>query len=314
VKNRKTVIAIIAVASLFILSVAKDVIIKSVVTTVAGHVMGTRVTAGGLHLGIFTGSVHIKGFKVYNPQGFPDGVLLDMPLIKVKCRLPALLKNKIDLSLVDIHLKQLIVIKSKEGKLNVDALKVSQKEGAAPKNKQKTMGFHIDLFNLEIGRVVNKDLSQGPKPFIEAYEVNFKKTYKNINSPNQLAALVLMGSLEQTAIKGAKIYGVAALAGVAILPVGIASMFAGKDHVSADFKYGFDRVFDAATAAANELGNITSSDRATGNIKLQVYGADAEIKISKGPKINITISARKYLFPKPEIAAGILYEVSEKLK
>ncbi|MCX5712948.1 MAG: hypothetical protein NTY47_07840 [Candidatus Omnitrophica bacterium] len=313
-KNKKIRIAVIVIASFFILSIAKDAIVKSVVTAVASNVAGTRVTAQGLSMGVFTGNVRISGLKVYNPQGFPDGALLDMPLIKVNCRLPALLKNKIDVSLVDIKLKQLIVVKNKEGKLNIDSLKVSQKEGSQPGKKQEAMGFHIDLFNLEIGRVVNKDLSVGAKPVIEAYELNFKRSYRNINSPQQLVALVLVGSLEQTAIKGAKIYGVAALAGVAILPVGIVSMFAGKDYASANFNNGFDRVFSAAKEAGNELGSITSSDKAAGVIKLQVNGAEAEIKISKASRTTVTVLARKYLFPKPEIAAGILYVLSEKVK
>lgn len=313
-KNRKIAIAVIVVASLFVLSIAKDTIVKSAVTTVASNVIGAKVAASGLSLGIFTGNVRISGLKVYNPKGFPSGVLLDMPLITVKCRLPALLKKKIDLALVDIRLKQMTVIKNKEGKLNVDALKVSKKDESASGKKQEAMGFHIDLFNLEIGKIVNRDLSVGEKPMLEVYEVNFKKSYRNINSPAQLAALVLVGSLEQTAIKGAQVYGVAALAGVAILPVGIASMFAGKDYATADFDYGFDRVFDTATKAANELGSITSSDKAAGIIKAQVYSTEAEIKISKAAKIKVTVSARKYLFPKPEVAAGIIYEMSEKLK
>jgi len=312
-KNKKIAVVIVVLASLFILAIAKNIIIKSVVTKVAGNIIGSRVTVKGLSLGIFTGSVHISGLKIYNPQDFPQGVLVDIPWIKAKCRLPALFKNKIDLAFVDVNLKQLTVIKNKDGKLNVDSLKVSKKEDAGQKKKE-AMDFHIDQFDLEIGRVVNRDLSAGKIPHMTAYEINFKKTYRNINSPQQLAALVLVGSLEQTAIKGAKVYGVAALAGVAILPVGVASMFAGKDYVSADFKYSFDRVFTAAVEAANELGNITSSDKAGGIIKLQIYGAEAEIKISKAAKTNVRVLARKYLFPKPETAAGILYIISEKLK
>ena len=51
-------------------------------------------------------------------------------------------------------------------------------------------------------------------------------------------------------------------------------------------------------------------------IAVEVGASEVIIKIAaKTDKaVEITVSARKYLIPQPQLAAGILYQISEKLK
>jgi len=65
-----------------------------------------------------------------------------------------------------------------------------------------------------------------------------------------------------------------------------------------------------------KMGRLTKEDRSGGILGAEINSAQVALKIRKksNNKTELVISARKYLFPKPEIAGGVLYEISEKLK
>ncbi len=307
---------VIVIAAFFVfLIIAKDQIIKRVVVSAAKKVLGVEVRIGGLSLGVFRQRVIIKNLKVYNPPDFPKERLLSVPKIRVDYDLGALLKKKIHLTRLEVDLKEMLLVKNKQGKLNVDALKVAQKE-EGPAEPQQAMPFKIDYLVLSIGQVVYKDFSTQDKPVVEAFDVNIKdKVYKNITDARQLAALVITEAMRQTTIKSAGIYAASSLAGVAILPFAAAVMFTSSDSVNADFNKGWDEVFTACSEALRQAGRLTSEDKAKGLLNGESTGSSITVKLEKaGSKIKVTVSARKYLFPKKEIAAGLLFQISEKLK
>ncbi|MDD4940251.1 MAG: hypothetical protein PHI60_08890, partial [Candidatus Omnitrophica bacterium] len=168
---------------------------------------------------------------------------------------------------------------------------------------------------LGIGKIVSKDYSSGKEPVVYVYDVNIHKTYKNITSVQQLAALIIMEPMKAAGIEGAQVYGVAMAAGVAVLPVGIAATFAGKDHALQEFTTSFENAYDVSLAVLKRKGKVTG-DNLAGIINGVVDGAKVTIRIKKKTvnKVEIIVSARKFMLPKPKIAGGVLYEIAEKLK
>ena len=214
---------IITVAVLFVLGILKDQIIKAVVTVGATQVVGAPVHIDGMSVGIFRQSVRIKGFKMYNPAGFPRGLLVDIPFISVDYDLPAILKGDLHLPFLVLDLKEMTVIKNREGKLNVDALKVAQK-GQQEQKPAKSMPLRIDVATLNLGKVVVKDYTKGERPSVQVYDIGVhNKTFKDIKSAEQFVALVMVQAMGPTALKSAAIYSAATFLGVAILPLGAAA-------------------------------------------------------------------------------------------
>lgn len=309
-------ISIIIVILIFALGIVKDQLIKSVVTVTASQVTGAPIHIGRFSLGLFKQSVHISGFKIFNPRGFPEGILVDLPKINVDYDLGSLINQKLHLIKVEIELKEMGLVKNKEGRLNVDELKVV-KEGKKQQGKpSKQMAMQIDELKLGMGRIVLKDYSSGGQPVVKVYDINLHKAYKNITSAQQLTALILAEPMKAAGIQGAKIYGVAMLAGVAVLPVAIVATFAGKDSATADFSVDFDRVFDTSVGVLKKMGRVDREDKPAGLIVAEVNSAKVELKVSKkaNNKSGVFVSARRYMLPRPEVAAGVLYEISEKLK
>lgn len=304
----------IVIIALFALGIVKDQIIKSVITVVASKVTGAPVHIDGFSLGILNQTIKISGLKIYNPQGFSQGVLIDIAKANVTYDLAAFLKKKIHLANVVFDLREMGLEKNKEGKLNVDALKVVKQEEAGKPAPQ--MPISIDMLKLDIGKIVFKDFSVGKEPSIQVYDINIHKVYKNITSAQQLAAIIIAEPMKAAGIQGAKIYGAAILTGAAFLPVTAAVTFAGRDSVEQDFNSGFNDVYNATLSVLKQMGKVNKEDKAGQVISANVNSADVTVKFKKttNNKIHVTISARKYLIPKPEIAGGVLYNISDKVK
>ncbi len=319
--NKLVKIVIIILAVLIGLSIVKDQIIKAAVQIGASRVLGTKVSVGGFSFGILRQSMRVRALKIENPQGFPKGSMLDVTEVGVDYDLAALLGGKLHFPLVILNLNEMVVIKNQDGALNVDALKVADKKEAAPAAKpekaSQPLSLQIDVLRLNVNKVIFKDYTQGQEPLVQVFDVHLKdKTYKDIKSAQQLAALIMVEAMKPTAIKGAKIYGVAAILGAGFLPAGIAGTLLGKDSAQAEFGSSFDKVYQTALEVMGKAGTIVSTNEPEGLIKADVNGRNVTAQIAKldQGKTQITIAARKFLIPQPEVAQGILYQIQEKLK
>ncbi len=318
-KNRNVSIVVIVAVILLGLIFAKDYFVKTVIEAGASNVLGTPVKVDRLSLGVLKPSIRLKGLKIYNPKGFPPGALIDVTGVAVEYDLPAMMKGELHFPLIVFDLNEMVVVKNQDGVLNVDALKVSQKEEKPQEPKkekeEKPLKMRIDVLTLNVGRVVFKDCSKGGEPTVQAYDVHLKdKTYKNIKSAQEIAALVMVEAMKPTAIQGAKIYGATALLGIGFFPAGIAGTLIGEDSGREEFNVGYPKAFKASVEVVQKTGEVISSDEGSGVIKAKVDGSGVTIRVVKKDtdKTEIIVSARKMMIPKPEIAQGILYQIKER--
>lgn len=301
----------IVVISLAGIAILKNLLIKSMVTTVVSRVIGAPVHIERFSLNYFSSTIRISGFKIYNPSGFPEGILVSCPKIKVIYDRTTLFKQKRHIIFVEIELKEMGITKNKEGKLNVDALKIVKESKAS-----LPFPVQIDLLTLNMGKIIYKDYTVGTEPSVRVYDVNRHKSYKGIPTAQQLALLVLAEPMKTAAIKSAEIYGVAMLAGVVALPVAVAAEFIGKDSVRQIIDVSFEHAYKVSLEVTKRMGRVTKDDALNGEIKANISGARIALILKKKAdnKTEVTISARKYLFPKPDISGGVLYEILDKLQ
>jgi hypothetical protein len=324
----KKLLTIIGVIIIFLIAavIFKNQLIKTAITTGATNVVGAPVKINKFSLGIFNQTIRIKDFKIFNPEGFPEGVLVDMPEISVDYDLSALLKKNLHFKKLVIDLKQVGIYKNKDGELNVDSLKIVEQGQKSTKGAEKKeepsepMPMQIDVLTLKMGKVVYKDLSAGEKPSVEVFDIGISKTYENITSAQQLVVLLLAEPMKKAAIKGAKTYGATAVlgtvVGVTFLPVSVAAVLIGKDSYQADFDLAYDKIYNTSIKVVKQMGELTKEDSGKGIIKGKVSGSNITVKLERKTQksIQVTVSAKKLLIPKPKVAGGVLHEITEKLK
>lgn len=316
-------LSFIAIACIFTISAFKDLLVKSVVETTATSVLGAKVRMAKFSLSLVKQSITIEGLRVNNPKGFPEGAMIDAPKISVSCDMGALLKKKLVFKNIEINIKNIVIIRDKDKQLNVNALNTAAETKPQEKDKQEEkpaaqMPMRIDVLKLNVGEIIYKDFSKGEVPVVQVYDAGIKdKTYTNITSANQLVSLILSESLKKTAIEGARVYAASAIMGVGFLPAGVAITLLGKDNATQVFKMPFDKTFDASLKAMTSLGTIKNDDRTNGIISANMADkTNITIRISTTAdnSTEVSVSAKKFILPKPEIAKGILFEISEKLK
>jgi len=303
------VVVCLASAGLF-----KDLILKSIVAAGASKIVGAPVNIKNLSFSLIKSTLQIDGFEIGNPSGFPKGILVSIPTIKVAYDRPALFKRKLHILTAEIDLKEVGLIRNKEGRLNVDALDIVKKQRKEQK-KSASIPLEIDLLTLGIGKIVHKDYTHGPEPTVQVHDMNIHKSYKNITSAEQLVVLILAEPIKAAGIQGAEIYGAVLLTGVAILPVAAVFTLTGKDNAEETVKGSFEHVYAISETVIKRMGTITGQDTIRGEIRANINGANVVLNLQKqtGGKTGITVSARKFMFPQPDVAGGVLYQIAEKL-
>lgn len=197
------VIVVGIVAILLVLSFVKDIIVKASVEKGVEIVTGLRLNMASLNVGIIKTLVGIRDLRLFNPKGYKDKIMLEMPEIYLDYDLPAVMRGKIHLEELRIDMKEFVVVKNENGELNLDSLKViqAQKEGQKVQEKEGgTPEIQIDTLQLKIGKVIYKDYSRGGRPVIKEFTLNLDEKYENISDPYSLVSLIVVKSLMNTTI------------------------------------------------------------------------------------------------------------------
>lgn len=302
---------------LFLAFFLKNQILKTTLTASASKIMGAPVTLRQFSFGIFQQSIVLTDLKVYNPPGFDNQPFLDAPLIKVEYVLTDLLAGKLHFKNITFSLKELVIIKDREGKLNVDALKVAKpKEKSTSAKAETELPLKIDILELSIGKIILKDYTAGEPPKIRVHDIGYKKQiYRNITSAQQLAALIISQGLQETAIKGAKIYAASSLLGIGFIPAGVAMSLIKSDTAEGNFDHPVENVYAAALKTLKDTGSISSEDPSKGTIKGVSDRHSVEIQIYSVTKTStrVRVSARRFWLPKPDEAEVVLVRISDNL-
>ncbi len=205
-------IAIVFLIFVVIIVAGKNAIIKAAVTTGVKAATGLSLSIKEMKIGILSTLVGIDGLKIYNPKGFEDPVMADIPQVYVDYRLGAFLKKKVHLEEVRLHLKEFVVVKNKDGKLNLDSLTSigaargtkesakKKKEASSEKSKAAPPEIKIDLLKLKIDKVYYKDYSKGDVPSVKEFNVNIDETYENITDPKALVNIIVVKAMANTTI------------------------------------------------------------------------------------------------------------------
>lgn len=199
-------------AILVVLSFAKDLTVKVALEKGMELVTGLKLRVSSISVGILNTSVGIRDLRLYNPAGYEDKIMLDMPEIYVNYDLAAFLRGKVHLEEVRIDMNEFVVVKNAKGELNLDSLNVVKAEKSGKKPAQEAAGkapeISIDKLRLKIGKVTYKDYSKGGAPAVQEFNVNLDETYSNIDDPYALVSLIVVKSLANTSIAKATNFNV----------------------------------------------------------------------------------------------------------
>lgn len=191
-----------AVGVLVVLGFVKNAVASSAVQGVCRAVTGLELKIGSLNLGLISGKLDVKNLKLNNPKGFADRTMVDMPELYVDLDTGSLVGGKgAHLRQLRLYLKELVIVKSADGKLNLDALKPKGEQKAKePGKKSEAPAIRIDQLKLKVDRVVYKDYSKGGQPSVQTFDINLNESYDNISNINVIVPLLVSRAVLNTAV------------------------------------------------------------------------------------------------------------------
>ena len=206
----KIVKILAALAVIFVVLVFfKNTIVQSALGAAISKIARVPVSIGRTDVRLLASYINLGNIKVYNPHGFPERLMLDAPQILIDFDPGPLWKGQAHFQEVRLNVKEIVVIKNRQGKLNINAMKPTQEENRRQMEKKekqkqgagKAPRIQIDKFYLTIGRVVYKDYTAGTNPSIQEFNINIQdRLYTNIDNPAGIASLIMFEALTRTTL------------------------------------------------------------------------------------------------------------------
>jgi len=207
-KKLGIIIGIIVVVFVLLL-VFKNILIKGAVEQGTKKATGLELTIGTMDVSLLASKVDVTDMRLLNPAGFPDKVMIDIPKFLVDVEFASLFKQRKHVETLELNLKELMVVRNKERKLNLDSLtalgqkKQEEKKPVEQKEAKQKGGapqVTIDKLILKIGKVTYKDYSLGETPFTKTFTIGVNEVYRDVTDLNKLVKLIIVRALEGTGI------------------------------------------------------------------------------------------------------------------
>ena len=254
------VIVVIGLAGLLL---TKDVIAKAAVSGGITAITGLHSRIEAMQVEFLKTTVGLRGLQIMNPPGFSDHILVDIPDLYVDYRFGFFLQGKVHLDAMRLHLKELHVVRNRDGRLNLHAIKVleSGKTERRPTTtpRGKMPAFQIDRLELKIGKVIFRDDRQSP-PIVKEFNVNIDERYDHIPNPAVLTGLIISRALLRTTVGQLANFDVAGL----------------QSTVIAGLRESAGELTGTLTEGAQKAGQV--GQEAVGTAKEAVQGAAGTLK------------------------------------
>ncbi len=191
---RLLILTIVLVVALLLL---KDGLVKGLAENRLRAETGMDVRIGRFEIALFSPTVTIQDFKVFNRPEFGGGVFVDMPELHVEYDRGACLKRELHLRLLRLNLTEVNIVEARDGRTNLENLLALQKQRATS-NVPGLQFTGIDTVNMTIGSLKFMDMDN-PNRKPREVKVNFNnRILTNVRTGADLA-----GVISEVALKNA---------------------------------------------------------------------------------------------------------------
>lgn len=212
-RNGLIILVVIAIFGILLLT-SRNVLIKSTVKQGVKRAFGVELNAESMSAGFIRSDLKIENLMVGSPEGFCEEPMVKFRRIYLDYNLWPLLKRRIHAPNLEVAVEEVIVVKNREGRLNLDEFRKrlkhtgprevrnvdepKEKKGKKAPDPDRTM---IDLLSVSLERVVYKDYSLSPEPKVMTITVGIQDVqFENVRSSEDLIEKVISMALQKAAL------------------------------------------------------------------------------------------------------------------
>jgi uncharacterized protein involved in outer membrane biogenesis len=190
-KKALLIMATIIVIVLAVIIITRNSIIKNSIEKGVNKLVGQKLTIEKINAGLLSTDLEIKDLKIFNPEGYTEKLLLEMPEFFADYALIDIIRGFIHFPEIRLNIKQVNVEKDKNGLLNTDHFKSKDKKDAKETQtaEEKKQEFLVNKLIVTITTIRYKDNTKTPATDKE-YNVNISKTFTDVSSAEQIVAAI----------------------------------------------------------------------------------------------------------------------------
>lgn len=183
----RLLILLVVLAGVLIL--CKDALVKSMLESRIRSQTGMDVKISRLDIGLFTPTVSIEGFKLFNTPQFGGLPLIEVPDLYIEYDRQAAYRRELHFKLVRLNIAEVNMVEDASGKSILPWLQAQQ--SATSTNASEDIQFTgIDVLNLSLGIFKMTSLANPAKS--RSVKIGLQnEVLKNVKSLNDLSSLAL---------------------------------------------------------------------------------------------------------------------------
>jgi hypothetical protein len=168
-------------------------------TSTALAVEKSTAVPAGLSVDMFGGVVSLQHFRFYNPPGFKDRVMLDIPELYASYDPKSLSTKSKHLYDARVDIAGIVIVRDRHGAFNFKSFTEAK---PAKKVKKKTRGVPVavDRLELKIGKIYYKDYTTPDKPVTIVFKVDMSKVYQG-KKPDELPKAITADLIKNISIE-----------------------------------------------------------------------------------------------------------------
>ncbi len=183
-------------------------VIKQAITFSLSHQLGANVSIQSVKMDWKNTGFEVQGLEIGNPDGFPRGILADIPLVIVSVDFPGIFKRILRLKALGFDLRELQVMNAPKKGLNILTLKplrkADEERSASPSKEAVRKQIRkyapkvmIDELIFSIGNISYVDMS-GPVLKQNRYRAGIRgATYYDIRGTEDVTVIVVTEALKK---------------------------------------------------------------------------------------------------------------------
>lgn len=200
-KNFLALFLIFSLVISFIAFKVKNAILKTALINYTNSLTNLKLDIDDVKLAIAKHTIDIKNLELYNPDGFEEAAMADIPSIYIDYSLLAAMGKRVHFYVLKIDLRELLIIRNQKGSLNFMSIKPLKEPSGIKEKNAGPLKFKVDKLYLSVGKVVYKDYYNQEIPMVKVYNINLgDQLFENVNDPKALVSAVIHRSLAQTDI------------------------------------------------------------------------------------------------------------------
>ena len=214
-------ILVVLVALVIVGVLCRNLIARKAVEVATQKLTGFPLEIGAVDIGLLSGRLEVRDFRLLNPEEFHGGTFVLLPLLRVDYDLLSFLRRAPHIRELTVNVAEVDLVTNEKGEANATVLQKRAESlgGGKPATStspatpapaaEKKLPYRVDLVKVHVGSIIKRSFNRDGKPSETKINLNVDAVYNDVNESSSISKLIMdtvfgqLGAVAGEMIKGA---------------------------------------------------------------------------------------------------------------